>query len=221
MAKPDAGALTSRPLKSLTYVVFDSETTGLEPQRGDELISIAGVRIVNGRMLRGEVFDSYIKPLKPIPPASTRIHGITDDDVAAADRVDRVLPRFAAFAADSVLVAHNAAFDMTFLRMEEKASGVRFDHPVLDTLLLAAHAFGAAEELTLDALCERFTVTLEARDRHTALGDSLATAQVFLALISVLEAMGITTLGEALAVSEQMVRIRREQARRYGNAAAS
>jgi len=203
--------LADARLRELTYVVFDTETTGLEPQRDDEIVSIAGVRIVNARVLSGERFDQLVNPGRRIPPASTRVHGISDDDVRTAPPIDGVVPAFHAFVDDGVLVAHNAAFDMSFLSKHQRRLGVVFNQPVLDTVLLAAHVFGPSERLTLDALVERFEITLPERERHTALGDARATALVFLRLMALLEAEGTDTLGAALRVSEQEVALRRRQ----------
>ncbi|MEO1201726.1 MAG: exonuclease domain-containing protein [Pseudomonadota bacterium] len=206
-------AVQDAPLRKLTYVVFDTETTGLSPSDGDEIISIAGVRIVNGRVLRGEIFDSFVNPRRNIPGVSTKIHGITNAMVADAPPVEVVLPRFQAFAKDAILVAHNAAFDMKFLALKEESCGARFDHPVLDTVLLAALVHGNQDSLTLDALAERYEIDLPAGERHTALGDSLATAEVLLRLIDVLRSAQIRTLRDALEASSKMAAIRRQQAR--------
>ena len=199
------------PLKDLTLVVFDTETTGLEPSRGDEIISIAGVRIVNGRLLRGEIFANFVNPGRRIPPASTRIHGIDDEMVRDAEPIAVVLPRFHAFVGDAVLVAHNAAFDMKFLTLKQERAKVRFEQPVLDTVLLAAHLFPNAESLTLDTLAQRFNVSIADADRHTAVGDAMATARVLLRLMDLLPTVGVRTLGEALAASEKQVGLRRAQ----------
>ncbi|QBK31314.1 3'-5' exonuclease [Roseitalea porphyridii] len=200
------------PLSQLHAVVFDCEMTGLDPRRGDEIVSIAGARVVNGRVLTGEIFDLFVNPGRPIPAASTNIHHITDRMVADAPGVPAALKRFHAFARDQVLVAHNAAFDMAFLAKGEAAAGVRFDNVVLDTVLLAAWLQGTEGELTLDALAERFNVTIAEADRHTARGDALATAHIFAKLIRLLEASGVTTLGDALRISEAQTAIRRRQA---------
>jgi DNA polymerase-3 subunit epsilon len=200
------------PLKALTYVVFDTETTGLNPSDGDRIVQIAGVRVVNGRVLRGEAFDMLVNPGRLIPAAATRIHRVTDAMVAVAPRSAEALRRFHAFAEGAVLVAHNAAFDMRFVTQEAEATGARFDHAVLDTVLLAAHLHGQGDSLTLDALAGRFAVDLPPEHRHTALGDSLATAEVFLRLIDMLEAVGVRTLGDALAASRGAAAIRRRQA---------
>lgn len=209
--KPPA-ELADRPLKNLTVVVFDTETTGLEPSRGDKMVSIAGVRIVNGRLLESEIFDELINPGRAIPRRSTEVHGITDQMVTDAAPAGEVVTRFARFAENAVLVAHNAPFDMRFLTMAGEVSGLEFHNPVLDTVLLAAHVHGTGESLTLDRLAEIYRVELPDDVRHTALGDSLATAKVFLALLGPLAAAGVTTLGEAIHASEGQAALRRKQA---------
>lgn len=208
----ETGEMARRRLRDLTYVVFDTETTGLEPSNGDEMVSIAGVRIVNSRVLAGECYDQLINPGRSIPKRSTEVHGISDEMVANAPGVADVLPGFRDYVGDSVLVAHNAAFDLRFLQLKEKQTGVRLDNPVLDTVLLSAIVHDHTDQHTLDAVAERFAIEIPEEVRHTALGDSLATAHVFLRLVELLEANGITTLGEAQEASERLVQIRRRQA---------
>ena len=206
------GNLEDTPLRELTFIVFDTETTGLDPS-SDEMISIAGVRIVNGRIMTGEIFDHYIHPGRKIPPASTKIHHITNEMVADAPPITIVLPKFQSFVSDAVLVAHNAAFDMKFLSLKQDETGISFTNPVLDTVLLAAHLQGQTSSLTLDSLAEQFGIEIPPEVRHTALGDSIATAQVLLCLIDLLEASGVKTLKDAVEAEKEAAAIRRQQAR--------
>lgn len=198
------------PLDALTCVVFDTETTGLLPAEGDEIVQIAAVRILNGRRVEGEVFDTLVNPGRPIPAASTAVHGITDAMVAGAPPVAEVLRRFHRFAEGAVLVAHNAPFDMDFLRRKEFVAGRLFDHPVLDTVLLSAVVFGAHEPHSLDALTHRLGITIPEEARHTALGDTVATAEAFLKLLPALKARGLVTFGEVVAEVRKHGRLLRD-----------
>lgn len=194
----NAGVLEAR-LEDLTYVVFDTETTGLLPAQGDEIVQIAAVRIVNGRRVEKEVFDTLVNPGRPIPAASTEVHGITGAMVAEAPGMDEVGRRFHKFAEGAVLVAHNAPFDMEFLRRHEAGIGASFDNPILDTVLLSAVVFGQGETHSLDALTHRLGITIPEEARHTAIGDTVATADAFLRLLPMLRAKGMVTFGDVLA----------------------
>jgi DNA polymerase-3 subunit epsilon len=196
-----SSALDDRPLSELTYTVFDTETTGLNPAGGDAIIQIGAARIVNGKLLRQECFDQLVDPGRRIPAASIPIHGISDDMVAGKPGIAQVLPLFHAYAQDTVLVAHNAAFDMRFLQLQEEASGVAFHQPVLDTLLLSAVVHPQQESHRLEAIAERFNVTV--LGRHTALGDALVTAEIWLRLIPLLQEQGIHTLRQAREAAQK------------------
>ncbi|QTR53404.1 3'-5' exonuclease [Thiothrix unzii] len=188
-------SLEDRLLTELTYTVFDTETTGLNPAGGDEIIQVGAVRIVNGKLLQQEFFDQLVDPKRTIPAETIPIHGIKPEMVKGQPTIGQVLPAFHTFAQDTVLVAHNAAFDMRCLQVKEKATGIVFDHPVLDTLLLSAMLHPNQESHRLEAIAERFNVTVIGR--HTALGDSIVTAEVFLKLIPLLAEKGILTLRQA------------------------
>ena len=198
----DAGhALDDRPLSSLTYTVFDTETTGLNPSGGDEIIQMGAARIVNGKLLRQESFEQLVDPQRMIPAVTIPIHGITQDMVRGQPTIGEVLPAFHVFAQDTVLVAHNAAFDMKFLQLKEAETGLVFNHPVLDTLLLSAVVHPNQESHRLEAIAERFNITV--LGRHTALGDAIVTAEVWLRLIPLLQDMGIHTMRQAREAAEK------------------
>ncbi len=196
-----AGEIVERPLADLAYTVFDTETTGLEPSAGDEIISIGAVRIVNGRLLKGEVFERLVNPLRSIKRESMRIHGIDGRTLAGEPPIAQVLPAFHRFCEETVLVAHNAAFDMRFLELKEATTGVRFAQPVLDTLLLSAALHPSLEDHSLDAIAARLGV--DVIGRHTALGDALVAGEVFLKLLPLLADRGILTLKQALEASRE------------------
>jgi DNA polymerase III subunit epsilon len=193
------------PLDQLHYVVFDTETTGLSPSGGDEIIQIAAVRIVNGRILTGESFNQLVNPKRPIPPESIKFHGVTDEMVADQPTIEQVLPKFRAYVSGAVIIAHNAAFDLKFIKMKEKAAGVRFDAPVLDTMLLSRMLQGDEGAHTLDGIAERLGV--EVIDRHTALGDSLVTAAVFLRMVEMLKERDVRTLDDAIRAANIIVEL--------------
>jgi len=202
--------ISATPLDALTYVVFDTETTGLLPNSGDKIVQLAAVRIVNGRRIETEVLDTLVNPGRNIPASSTRIHGITDAMVADAPDIRQVTRRFHDFAQGAVLVAHNAGFDLAFLRLEEPRTGLRFDHPVLDTAVLSAVVFGEGENHGLDALTSRLGITLSPESRHTAIGDAVATADVLLKLIPALQARGLLTFGQLETEIQQHGRLLRD-----------
>lgn len=194
-------ASDATPLASLAYTVFDTETTGLQPSAGDEIIQIGAVRIVNGRLLRHENIDQIIDPQRPLRPEGIPIHGITEEMVRGQPTIATILPQFHAFCEGTVLVAHNAAFDMRFLQLKEDRLGIRFTQPVLDTLLLSAVIHPNQESHKLEAIAERLGITIIGR--HTALGDAIVTAEVFLRMLPALADMGIHTLGQARAAAEK------------------
>jgi len=200
--------LDDTPLTALAYTVFDTETTGLRPSEGDEIIAIGAVRVVNGRLLEEECLDRRTKPRRPVRASAQAVHGISTAMLEQEPPLEQVLPAFASFAEGTVLVAHNAAFDMRFLELARSRTGITFDQPVLDTLLLSAVvAPGHGEhEHGLEQIALRLGV--DVRGRHQALADAVVTAEVLMKLLPLLAERGITTLGQARAASLRVVQAR-------------
>ena len=192
--------MDNQPLTTLTYTVFDTETTGLDPNT-DEIISIGAVRIVNGHLRHDDIFDQLIDPKRDVPDESVRIHGIHPEMLNGQPVIGKVLPLFHRFAEDTVLVGHNAAFDMRMLEMKEEQTGVRFINPVLDTLLLSAVIHPAQENHSMERIAKRLGISIVGR--HTALGDAISTGEIFVKLISLLTKSGIRTLKDARTASQK------------------
>ena len=115
--------------------------------------------------------------------------------------IEQVLPVFRQFSKTTVMVGHNVAFDMRMLQMKEPSTGVTFDNPVLDTMLLSAVVHPAQNDHSLNAIAERLGIKIVGR--HTALGDAIATGQILLKLIPLLKANGVITLMNARQASEK------------------
>jgi DNA polymerase-3 subunit epsilon len=191
----------NRLLTDLVYTVFDTETTGLDPQGGDEIISIGAVRVVNGRLLRNEQFDQLVNPKRTLPWESVKFHGIRPEMLIDQPSIEQVLPGFHQFAKETVLVGHNVAFDMRMLQLKEVSAHIRFSNPILDTMLLSDIVHPAHRGHGLQAVADRLGVRI--MGRHTALGDAMATAEIFLKLIPLLAAQGIRTMKEARLASQK------------------
>lgn len=187
-----------RALADVSFVVLDCETTGLRPER-DRIVSLAGVRVGGGAVSALDRFDRLVHPGCPIPAASTRVHGITDGMVAGAPPLDVVLAAFLTFAGDAVLVGHDLWFDLAFLARETARRGgrpIEASHVTLDTRALSLALHGPGPSHDLDAIAARLGVS--GHGRHSALGDALITAGIFVRLTDLARARGIATLEQML-----------------------
>lgn len=194
-------SLLDRPLASLIYTAFDTETTGLQPSHGDEIIQIGALKVSNGNIHTNETFEALIDPRRSISSESIKIHGISQAEVEGKPTIDQVLPIFYEFCEGSVLLGHNVAFDMRFLQLKEQSTHIVFKQPVIDTLLLSAVAYPNQPLHSLESSMALLGVQIE--HRHNACSDAVATAQVFLKLVPLLEERGIITLGQAIEASKK------------------
>lgn len=173
------------------YVVFDIETTGINPQY-HTFIEFGAVRIEHGEIV--DRFSSFVNPERPIPYEIEKLTGISDRMVMDADTVEKVLPRFLEFCQGAVLVAHNASFDTGFVKKYAKELQLSYDYTVVDTMTLSHVLLHNLGKYTLDRICKYLGISLE--NHHRAIDDAQATAHMFLKLCEYLKKDGITNLDE-------------------------
>ena len=173
-----------------TYVVFDLETTGLSPVN-DRIIEIGAVKITGKKIT--DRFSAFVNPLIPIPFNIEQLTGITDAMVENADTVEKVLPEFLEFCGDAVMVAHNAGFDVGFIKEKARTVlGREFNCTVADTVALARALLPSLGKFTLDHVAKALGVP--PFNHHRAVDDAQACADIFLALVNKLTARGIENL---------------------------
>ncbi len=173
------------------YVVFDIETTGLNP-KFCKIIEIGAVKIKNGEIV--DSFSHFINPEIPIPYSITKLTSITDEMVMDAETYEVLLPKFLEFVGDSVLVAHNAKFDTGFIRRYAHTLGYKLMNTIVDTMTLGRILCPELAKFTLDRLCKHLGIPLE--NHHRAVDDAGATAKMFLAFLPMLKERGIQTLDD-------------------------
>lgn len=164
-------------------IVFDTETTGFNPEEGDKLVEIGAVELIN-HIPTGVVFHRYINPQREVPDEAFKVHGLSYDFLKDYPTFAEQVDEWIDFVGDAVLVAHNAKFDINFINYEQKELGkitYGFDR-VVDTLEIARNLYPGARN-SLDALCKRFNVDNSARALHGALLDADLLAKVYLELL--------------------------------------
>jgi DNA polymerase III epsilon subunit family exonuclease len=180
------------------YVVLDFETNGSAVSRGGEVIETGAVRIDGGRA--GETYHALSRPLAPIPPGATAVHGISDREVEAAPRFREVLPNLLAFLEDRTVVAHNARFDRSFLDAAAVEAGLpRPRNPFLDTVRLSRGLHPHLDAHDLESLCVSHRIRRAAR--HRALPDAVATAELLRILLAEADRAGIDTEAKLRALA--------------------
>ncbi|GAN53224.1 DNA polymerase III subunit epsilon [Tanticharoenia sakaeratensis] len=164
-------------------ILFDTETTGLDPATGDRVIEIAALELIDD-LPTGRNFHVLINPERDIPPEASRVHGFTLADLEGKPLFAAVADGFLEFVGEDVLIAHNAPFDFGFMNAELSACGrPTLDRArMVDTLVLAKKRFPGLPN-SLDALCRRFSIDLSERTTHNALLDCKLLAEVYLELM--------------------------------------
>lgn len=184
--------LAPTSLSTGPFVTVDIEATGCRPGTSS-ILEIGAAKIAGGTVV--DTFSTLVRPKEPVPPVIQNLTGITDEMVCSAAPVEEAVRCFAAFAAGSVLVAHNHRFDLGFLDFEaERTLGTPFARPVLDTVCLSRKLHPEVTRNNLQALAAFYGTA--ARPNHRALADAVATAEIFIAMTHELHELGLRTAGE-------------------------
>ena len=186
--KPSVRNIKGQSLDT-TYCVLDLETTGFSP-RLEKITEIGVMKYQDVKVI--DKFSCFVNPEKSIPPRVVEVTGITDDMVRNAETIDKVFPKLLEFIKDSVLVAHNAEFDVGFLRHVAKELGYEFDFTYLDTLSLAYELFPEYKTYKLGRIAKNLGIKVDVA--HRALDDVDTTVKVFKVMLDMLKERGVNTL---------------------------
>lgn len=185
-------------------IIFDTETTGLDPKTGDRMVEIGCIEMI-GRVETGRTFHAYFNPDRDMPPEAERVHGLSAAFLYTKPRFADMAVELLAFLGDSPLVAHNAGFDFGFLNNELELAGhepIDYDR-MIDTVALARKKHPGAK-LSLDALCTRYGIDRSHRVKHGALLDAELLAQVYIELTGGRQiGLGLTALDPAADLAAQ------------------
>jgi DNA polymerase-3 subunit epsilon len=203
----------NKPIAETEFVIFDTETTGLNVKRGDRIVSISAVRLKEGRIHLSDAFHEIINPDRDIPSASAVIHEILPRMVNGKPTIEHILPKFIAYIGSSVLVAHHEWLDMSFLNREmARLYGIPIQNIVVDTAVLdqallakktpASMIATMKIDSTLGAVAERYHVAVEGL--HSSFWDALATAQIFQQMIKEVQRLGILSLKDLLKLARTL-----------------
>ena len=179
------------------FVVFDIETTGFSPVN-NRIIEIGAVKVSEGEI--ADRFSTFVNPDVPIPFEIEKLTGINDSMVMDAPFIEQVLPEFLAFCGDAVLVAHNANFDMSFIKENAMRQNIRKEFTYVDTVGIARILLPRQAKHTLDAVAKTMGVSLE--NHHRAVDDAEATAEIFVKFIPMLKENGADTLAKVNAMGD-------------------
>lgn len=187
-----------------TYVVFDIETTGLSNTQ-DKITEIGAVKVKNNQII--DTYSTFVNPEMPLSEKISKLTGITDDMLKDAPKIDKVINEFLDFVKDSVLVAHNASFDVGFIRKAAFNNDIDVKNTVLDTLELSRTLFPELSKHKLDIVAKHLEVSLE--NHHRAVDDAMATAQIFIKCIDILKSKAIKTLDQINILASEFIDVKK------------
>ena len=193
-------------LEQSNFSILDTETTGLHVEKGDQIISIASLKVCDLKIDEKNYLDELVNPNMNIPESSTKIHNITDEQVLSKPSLLEISDKILKFLKKSVLVGHNINFDINFLKENSKGSQLADRMKVIksiDTIYLTASLFPDLKNYELSNLCEYFNIKTDDQIRHSALGDCIITARLFLHLISIAQTKGIKNIANLMTLCSQ------------------
>ena len=197
-------------INNCSFVILDTETTGLEASKGDKIISLAALKIRNSLIQENEFLDELINPERDIPWESVKIHHITDEHVRGKPTLPELQSKINLFLKKSILIGHNIEFDKKFIYQDAANSDLSRRMKKItsiDTIYLTAALYPDLENYDLSYLCEHFNIRTNDQIRHSALGDCWITARLFLHLLNKAKEKNITTASGLLKLCNQGARL--------------
>ena len=200
-------ALRALAIQDAIFTVLDTETTGLSVNEGHKIVSVGAIKIKNYQLIENETLDELINPEREIPFASRNIHYISDDQVKDKPNIYQLEKKINNFLENTILVGHNVDFDIGFIKKNAARTSLATTVKriaSIDTILLAAGLYPSLESYELSFLCDHFRIKTFDQIRHSALGDAVITARLFLFLLDTAKNRNnIHTLGELINLCKQ------------------
>ena len=193
-------------LEETNFSILDTETTGLHVEKGDQIISVASLRVSNLRIGDKKVLNELVNPQMKIPEASIKIHNITDDQVQSKPTLIEINEKILKFIKKSILVGHNINFDINFLKENSKGSPLANRMNVIkaiDTIYLTASLFPNLKNYDLNNICNKLDIKTDDQTRHSALGDCIITARLFIYLLNIAKDNGVKNILELISLCEK------------------
>ena len=200
-------SLRALAIQDAIFTVLDTETTGLSVNEGHKIVSVGAIKIKNYQLIENEILDELINPEREIPFASRNIHYISDDQVKDKPNIYQLEKKINNFLENTILVGHNVDFDIGFIKKNAARTSLATTVKriaSIDTILLAAGLYPSLESYELSFLCDHFRIKTFDQIRHSALGDAVITARLFLFLLDTAKNRNnVHTLGELINLCKQ------------------